>query len=80
MLTALSGFTQLLKEFVTARKLSEGEARPAVPMDEIQAIFEWCTSKQSPGPPLLKLSWACCQDVSVMSMDWHSVKVCWTKT
>lgn len=75
ILTALSGGTHLLKELIaTARKLSEGEARLAELIDAIKAALEWCASERNPRPSLLKLSWACCQDVS----DWYSVKVCRT--
>ena len=32
----------------SAKKFSEGEARPAVLIDAIKAAVEWCASEQNP--------------------------------
>ena len=69
----------LYKLTASARKLSEGEARPAVLMDAIKAEGWgggacstdgcnkwWYANEQRPRPPLLKLNWACFQELSVV--------------
>ena len=57
MSTALSGGTDMLyKLTASTRKLSEGEGRPAVLMDAINAAVEWCANERSPRSPLLKLN------------------------
>ena len=67
MSTALSGGTDMLYELTAStRILSEGVARPAVLMDAINAAEEWCANEWSPRPPLLKLNWACFQELSVV--------------
>ena len=67
MSIALSGGTDMWYELTaSARKLSEGEASLAVLMDAINVAVEWCANERSPRPPLLKLNWACFQELSVV--------------
>ena len=42
--------------------------------DEMLAADEWCERLHRPSPPLLRESWACCQDLPKASTKVHSAK------